>query len=330
MTWYYDAGGGQRQGPVSETEFDQLIAAGTIRPETLVWREGMTGWLPLREARTAVPPTATPAMPGTERCDSCGQFFPPTELIQIQDRRICETCKPAVVQQLQQGGDLPSALALDRSGPAWEHRNELGVVKAAWETMQGVLTKPVETFSGMKREGGLLNPLLFHVLIGTIGGVASLIYQFGFSAMGAAAQQQGGAADQLAAMGFGTVGIVAFAIFMPVILAVMAFIYAGVLHLSLMICGGAKQPFETTFRVNSYASGAAAALQVVPFCGSIVAGVWWLVAMCIGMARAHEISNGRAIAAVLLPTVVCCIGVFAFAGAMIAMAMGMQGVQPTP
>jgi hypothetical protein len=330
MTWYYDAGGGQRQGPVTQTEFDRLITTGTIKPETLVWREGMSDWLPLRQAQAAVPPSVIPPEPGTARCDSCGQYFPPTELVQIQDRHICETCKPAVVQQLQQGGELPSALALDRSGPPWEQRNVIGTPKAAWETIQAVLAKPGETFASMKREGGLLNPLLFNVLIGTIGGVVSLIYQFGLSALGSASQQQPGAAQQLAAMGIGTVGIVMLAILMPFILALMSFIYAGVLHVSLMICGGAKQPFETTFRVNCYVFGATSALQVVPFCGSLVGGVWWIVAMCIGMARAHEISTGRAIAAVLLPTVLCCLAMFALVGAIMGMAMGMQGVQPTP
>ncbi len=137
MKWYYDSGGGQRQGPISEQELDRLIAAGTIKPETLVWCEGMAAWSPLREARPAAEAGGAPVpAAGTERCDSCGRLFSPSELIQIQDRRICETCKPAVIQQLQQGGSLPSALALDRQGPAWERRTEMGMVPAACETIK--------------------------------------------------------------------------------------------------------------------------------------------------------------------------------------------------
>src|SRR4030095_3786229 len=134
---------------------------GRITPETLVWREGMGGWLPLREARPAAAASGdAAAMPGTERCDSCGKFFPPSELIQIQNRRICPTCKPVVIGQLQQGADLPSALALNRTGPLWEERERLGIVKAAWETMKAVLTDPTATFLTMRREGGLGGPLL--------------------------------------------------------------------------------------------------------------------------------------------------------------------------
>jgi SulP family sulfate permease len=51
--WYY-AVDGASQGPISQTEFDTLIANGSIRPNTLVWREGMDDWLPLGQ------------MPGTE------------------------------------------------------------------------------------------------------------------------------------------------------------------------------------------------------------------------------------------------------------------------
>jgi hypothetical protein len=323
MTWYYDAGGGQRQGPVTQTEFDRLISAGAIKPETLVWREGMSGWLPLREAQAAILPPAIPAESGTERCDSCGQYFPETELVRIQDRHICETCKPVVVQQLQQGGELPAALALDRSGPPWEQRNVIGTPKAAWETIQAVLAKPAETFASMNREGGLLNPLLFDVLIGTIGGVASLIYQFHIPGLGTAGQQH---AEQLAAMGFGTGSLVVLAIFMPLIVALMSFVFAGMFHLSLMICGGAKQPFETTFRVNCYASGASAIFQLIPACGRLVGFVWWVVALCVGMARAHEIGTGRAVAAVLLPIVICC-SVFTMTMASV-LAAAMQAVQP--
>lgn len=43
MEWYY-ANEGQRHGPVSIDDFARLVAAGTVRPETLVWRAGMGGW----------------------------------------------------------------------------------------------------------------------------------------------------------------------------------------------------------------------------------------------------------------------------------------------
>lgn len=68
MQWYY-ANEGQRQGPVSAEEFARLAEAGVIRPETLVWRAGMTTWKPYAEitppplaAAAPAPPPAEPAL----------------------------------------------------------------------------------------------------------------------------------------------------------------------------------------------------------------------------------------------------------------------------
>src|SRR6266496_1905513 len=43
MNWYY-AEAGQQRGPVSDAELSGLVQAGTVRDDTLVWREGMADW----------------------------------------------------------------------------------------------------------------------------------------------------------------------------------------------------------------------------------------------------------------------------------------------
>ena len=53
MPWYY-ANSGDRQGPVSDEEFFQLIANGRVRDETLVWKQGMADWRPYREIASSV------------------------------------------------------------------------------------------------------------------------------------------------------------------------------------------------------------------------------------------------------------------------------------
>ena len=50
------------------------------------------------------------------------------------------------------------------------------------------------------------------------------------------------------------------------------FLTSGLVHLSLMICGSAKQPFETTFCAYCYTNGAAALLQIIPLCGAYISG----------------------------------------------------------
>lgn len=65
MDWYY-AEAGQQRGPVNDTEFQGLIRAGTIKADTLVWREGMVNWQPYRDVAPGaggVPPAPTAAPP---------------------------------------------------------------------------------------------------------------------------------------------------------------------------------------------------------------------------------------------------------------------------
>ncbi|WP_299413408.1 DUF805 domain-containing protein [uncultured Sulfitobacter sp.] len=68
--WYY-AVEGNSHGPVSAQEFEELIAVGTIRGDTLVWQEGMDDWLPYRRANTG-----TGAMPPPDRMPSSNASDP--------------------------------------------------------------------------------------------------------------------------------------------------------------------------------------------------------------------------------------------------------------
>lgn len=62
MNWYY-AEGTQQLGPVTEAEFQQLVASGKITEATLVWRDGMANWQPYGQVRggsASVPPVTPP------------------------------------------------------------------------------------------------------------------------------------------------------------------------------------------------------------------------------------------------------------------------------
>ena len=134
MNWYY-AAGQQQQGPVDDAQLDALVAAGTVTPESLVWREGMANWQPLRVARPAasiappgaVPPVAippgsgpvpgaAPAPHGQVQCAECRAFFPKEETIQYGNLNVCAACKPVFVQRLREGGAtaaVPGAMPND-------------------------------------------------------------------------------------------------------------------------------------------------------------------------------------------------------------------------
>ncbi len=323
MNWYY-ALGDQRQGPISDGELEALLAAGTINENTLVWREGMAEWTALREARPAGQGAPAPG-PGEEapagwiRCTATGRYFPPEEIVYIDGKPYSAAAKPAVLQGVMQGGSLPDDGDLHRTGPPWENRQQLGLMKAAWETIKAVLFRPFETYENMKRTGGLDNPLLYVIMTGSAGTISGMIWnwlgQMLFRSFLPASNQGPTFAFQTA-VGGGM--ILVFLILAPILCAITAFVGSGILHLSLMICGGARQPFEATFRAYCYTVGSVYALQIIPFqiipiAGPIIAGfivwIWALVCKCIGLARTHEIGMGRAVMAVLLPTIVCCTAV---------------------
>ena len=66
MEWYY-AKHGKQEGPVDLAGMQRGLQSGEIAPTDLVWREGMTDWLPAGEVRelseAPVPPPPTPVAP---------------------------------------------------------------------------------------------------------------------------------------------------------------------------------------------------------------------------------------------------------------------------
>jgi hypothetical protein len=81
-----------------------------------------------------------------------------------------------------------------------------------------------------------------------------------------------------------------------------------VLHLFLMMAGGAKQSFETTFRVYSYAHSSIYWLSIlanfIPFAFLLVL-VWLVILLIVGLSKAHETTQGKAAVAVLVPIGLC-------------------------
>jgi hypothetical protein len=192
-----------------------------------------------------------------------------------------------------------------RSGLPWEHRQERGFFNAFIETLVMVLTRPGEAFAVMKREGGLGEPLIYALIGGCLGGIVSLLFSLGLQSVGFFADRH----DTFAAMAGMGVGSVALIVLVPLFVIIGLFIGSAIIHLCLMIVGGANQSFETTFRVLAFSQGSTGLLQMIPVCGGMIAGVWAIVCNCIGLARAHETDTGRAVLAVFLPLIVCCGGV---------------------
>ena len=153
MSWYY-AENNDRRGPIEETVFEELLRNGTIKPETLVWREGMANWLPYAQASGSVSPAGGVVQGGASgvaRCSSCGNYFPESDLITIAGRAICATCKPRVVQQMVEGADAagssidPAKLLAEVRARGGYPLNVGSVISRAWETVKKTLWPSIGT-----------------------------------------------------------------------------------------------------------------------------------------------------------------------------------------
>lgn len=208
-----------------------------------------------------------------------------------------------------------------RDGPPWERRSSFFDLGAWGSTIAGVLFDAPATFRRMRREGGVLGPLLFYwplALVFTWIGIAwSVGQQRLMSGM------PGGDANPFAGLGIDPARLVGVQLILaPVFSVLIWFIWSGIAHLFLMMVGGARQSFETTMRVMAYAMGATSVFQIIPICGGLIGFLWALVVEIIGIAEAHETSTGRAAAAVLLPIVLCCLCLVI--GLFVAVAMGIS------
>jgi hypothetical protein len=204
----------------------------------------------------------------------------------------------------------------------WDDRGGLGILTALVETTRDVLGSPTRFFRTMPVTGGIGSPLLYAVIVGWIGLVATALYQAVFrSIAGSSFGALGDRPEIAAALGFAESwgGFIVQAVFGGVFVVIGVLLGAGILHVMLLLLGGARRDFEATFRVVCFAQ-ATSVVFLVPFCGQLIGAVWTLVLYVIGLAQAHEISNGKAAAAALLPLVLlccCCAGLaILFAGAL--------------
>ena len=278
-------------GAFPEEQVREGIRAGRFLPSDLGWREGMASWQPLSQfsefGEDVAAAAPAPAAPPTQTPTPPAMVAPPAG----------------------------STTAAPRSGLPWDERHSKGLFHGFIETLQMVLTRPSEAFTAMKREGGVGEPLFYAVIGGTFGAVFAVAYNFAFRSLALFPTRHTAFENMI-----GGVGLIFLLILMPLLIVIGTFIGAAIYHVSLMIVGGAKQSFETTFRVICFGGGSVSPLLVIPFCGGLVVLLWKIVVYSIGFARAHETDTGRAAVAVLLPLIVCCGG-----GLLLLMMFGALG-----
>lgn len=118
MNWFYvDAG--QQAGPVDDAQLNELVRAGKISAETLVWREGLANWQPYRDATgggvaVVQPPGpnapfgAASAGSGADEavCAECRGVFKKQDMVTFGNSYVCANCKPVFMQRMAEGAQI--------------------------------------------------------------------------------------------------------------------------------------------------------------------------------------------------------------------------------
>lgn len=196
----------------------------------------------------------------------------------------------------------------DRPGNPWEHRQSQGGLTAFVEALKMFAATPRAAFHQTLTRGDYWSPLFFAIIAGCVASVIQQLWNllFGASFLAMLPADVRGVLDLVA---IGTGGLLFNLILTPAFILVGVFIWATILHLSLVIVGGlahSEGGFEGSFRVVSYSQVAQLA-NIVPVVGGLIAVVWGIVLAVLGTQELHRTTQGKAIAAVLAPILLCCI-----------------------
>jgi hypothetical protein len=256
-----------------------------------------------------------------------------------------------------------------------------------------VLFRPNATFTNLKQRGGFGAPVSYYLLVttATVALILAMDVLFfsliipsfshfsaglpnaGITLPSHATGALGPVAQVIPSVGFAFwmfIGIAAIIYLIIAIITIACFLFvgAGMEHLILKLIGGAKRPFETTFRVYAYVMASAKfpmlliillslaefgilfsygtshhwefikmgfwgilvweLLSLLPLALYFTALIWAICCQIIGLKSAHAIQWWKAALAVLLPIIICCGGMLSLYAALIGAVLNIH--PPTP
>ncbi len=177
-------------------------------------------------------------------------------------------------------------------------------------SFKSVLFSPRSFFQSMPAAGGIGEPLAFGLFFGSLGAMFGWSWKFlllweNFNPFGEYF------------MGPFTLEIffIGVLILSPLLVILEIFFSSCILHVTLMIVGGAGGGFDATFKVMAY-SQASQVFGLIPFLGGVIGWFWQLVIRIIGLKKIHQTTYLKIVLAFLLPlgaVILTAIGIMAFA-----------------
>lgn len=234
-----------------------------------------------------------PEHPAVQVCPRCGSFACAECLREaLPEEPLCAACRAR-----EPVSPLP-----------WDHRAELGVVRAWFKTVPAVMLRPGLTFSSARTRGDTTGSLLFSAIASLLGtfttGVGFVVFSFWMPLPPGPGSE-----------GMRTTIISSYAVLtlLAPFLGMAANAVSALIDHVVMVMLGKPRPFEVTLRAASL-SLAPSVLGVIPLCSMYVAPFWILVARVFAYKRMHRTTTGVALAGALLAPSLAfflCIGFYA-------------------
>lgn len=170
----------------------------------------------------------------------------------------------------------------------WARSHEMGFFPAIIETVKGVMFSPGHLFYGMRRRAPFSQAFGFYMLMSVAGLLIGLMWDVSIGNPFLPSTPAPSVNELLANI-----------VVSPILFTFALYLLSGITHGILMLSGGNRAGFGTTIRVVAYTS-ALNALYILPFIGPIVASIWSLYAIALGLRAAHRISFGKVLPAIFV------------------------------
>lgn len=194
----------------------------------------------------------------------------------------------------QESGDPDPPEEVTKDGEIevpWERLDIYGFFPGIWETIKRAMLRPAAFFQAMPVGSGQIKPLIFYLLVAEFQIVLQMLWDMTGVTSGMTGEGE--------AMGISAVMLL---VGYPIILTMLLYVMAVLVHACLNMVGGATRGFEGTFRALTYGS-APMVLTLIPFVGPLVGAIWSLVVTFLGYKYIHRTTTAKVILAMLLPLI---------------------------
>jgi len=224
-------------------------------------------------------------------CPQCGFEQPETDK--------CLKCG-IIISKYRKGQETAKGLhGRVREIPAEEKRTSWesgeGFISAFFKTTREVLFSGIQFFRKNAVGEGYWAALIYGLIVGVIGWGGSMAWQWHFFSKWIPLQVYSVIPYNL--------HLVFITVALPFLVILSFLIRSVVAHVCLVIVGGNKNGFRTTFRVICY-SASAHLFAIIPVIGNPIDYFYTRILTIIGIREGHGISTGRAVLVVLLPYII--------------------------